>query len=448
MDTQQCFLLPIATIALSLAVTALSSTAGFGRASVSMLAFAGGPREIGTLWGKTNTASIRNDFEQYFIKPAREENLTDAALIERSAKFVRICTDIAPHWLQEAEAVADAAGLDRQLYIAFVAGVYRSLFLHDECTSYAVSPQFSERNLIVFHKNRDNAPKAQSAAIIASSVQGINKFITITDASVLACMMMVNDKGLAGSADTGGTLEVDHPRYRGMMNTFMLRYIAERAATCGEALSIIQEFVKKGWYAGGSSTGTHWLFVDRSGAILEVSNNSDTVEYRYHSGEKVYFSVREDTKAARTLADGEPPIPFRLFHEVSRDPSICFDTSIAGLTAVIDAQRPDFLTSAWISLPARGLSFVLLMGGNQTPLPLVDGAAYTLMDSIAPEPALFEQTDASSYSAEQKLAKRIQSFLEKGEDDRAAGAIDAWVRRSAAATMTAMQRVKESSAGR
>jgi len=31
-----------------------------------------------------------------------------------------------------------------------------------------------------------------------------------------------------------------------MMNTFMLRYIAERAATCGEALSIIQDCVKKG----------------------------------------------------------------------------------------------------------------------------------------------------------------------------------------------------------
>jgi len=446
MHARQRFLLPVATIvALSLTATALSSVAGAGRASVSMLTFVGGPREIGTLWGKTNAGSIRHDFEEYFIKPARAEHVTDAMLVERSAKFVRICTDIAPHWLQEAEAVADAAGLDRQLYVAFVAGVYRSLFLHDECTSYAVSSRFTEGNLILFHKNRDNAPKAQSAAIIASTVQGVNKFITITDASVLACMMMVNDKGLAGSADTGGTLEVDRPRYRGMMNTFMLRYIAERAATCGEALSIIQDFVKKGWYAGGGSTGTHWLFVDGSGAILEVSNNSDTVEHRYHSGEKVYFSVREDTKAARTLADGQPPIPLRLFHDVSRDPSICFDTSIAGLTAVIDAQRPDFLTSAWISLPARGLSFVLLMGGNQTPLPLVDGAAYTLMDSIAPEPALLEQTDASSYSAEQKLAKRIQSFLEKGEDDRAAGAIDAWVRRGAAATMASMQRVKESS---
>jgi hypothetical protein len=447
MHTQQRLFLPTAAVvvlALVLPAAASPTAAIRARASLATIEFAGGPREIGTLWGKTNAPSIRNDFQGYFITPARAEHITDAMLVERSAKFVRICNEIAPHWLKEAEAIADAAGLDRRLYIAFIAGVYRSLSLHDECTSYAVAPQFAERNLILFHKNRDNAPKAQSAAIIASSVHGINKFITITDASVLASMMMVNDKGLAGSADTGGTLAVDRPAYRGMMNTFILRHIAETASTCQDALGIIQSFVKKGWYAGGGSTGTHWLFVDRSGAILEVSNNSDRVEYRYHSGERAYFSVREDTKAAQSLAHGESPITFRLFHEISRDPSICFDTSIAGLTAVIDARRPDFLTSAWIGLPARGLSFVLLMGGKGTPLPLVDGTAYELMDSIAPEPALLEQTDVSSYSAARKLQQGVESFLDRGEDGRAVGAIDAWVRRSAAVTMAAMQRAKES----
>jgi hypothetical protein len=449
MRNQQRLFLPTAAVvvlALAFATTAFPTAAVAGRASPTMLEFTGGPHEVGTLWGKTNAASIRSDFQEYFIKPARAQHITDATLVERSAAFVRICNEIAPHWLKEAEAIADAAGIDRPLYIAFIAGVYRSLFLHDECTSYAVSAQFAERHLVLFHKNRDNAPKAQSAAIIASNVQGINKFITITDASVLACMMMVNDKGLAGSADTGGTLEVDRPAYRGMMNTFILRHIAETASSCQDALRIIQSFVKKGWYAGGAGTGTHWLFVDRTGAILEVSNNSDAVACRYHSGEKTYFSVREDTKAARSLANSELPITFQLFHGISRDRSICFDTSIAGLTAVIDARRPDFLTSAWISLPARGLSFVLLMGGAKTPLPLVDGAAYKLMDSIAPEPALFEETDASAYSAEQRLEKRVESFLARGQDNRASGAIDAWVHRSAAATMATMEKIRISAA--
>ena len=48
-----------------------------------------------------------------------------------------------------------------------------------------------------------------------------------------------------------------------MMNTFLLRHIAERASCCAEALEIIREFVGRGWYAGGAKTGTHWLFVDR-----------------------------------------------------------------------------------------------------------------------------------------------------------------------------------------
>jgi len=437
-----------AAILFAFALPAHSGADRASRPTVRMLELAGSPEAIGALWGKTNAASIRADFEQYFIEPARKANISDGMLIERSGKFVEIAREIAPHWLTEAEAIADAAGLDRKLYAAYIGSVYRGLFLNDECTSYAVASAFTEGHRILFHKNRDNAPKAQSAAIITSSVKGVNKFITVTDASVLACMMMVNDKGLAGSADTGGELKVDQPRYQGLMNTFILRHIAERASTCGEALGIIEDLVKRRYYAGGGTTGTHWLFVDKTGAILEVSNNSDTVVHRYHSGEKCYFSVRGKTPAAMALANRRDPVPFQLFHGVSRDPSICLDSSISGMTASIDAERPDLLTSAWVSLPARGLSFVLLMGGVKTPLPVVDGTAYKLMDSITPEPVVLEQADTSNYAAAQKLAARMASSAERGKADRMPGAIDAWVRRTTAATLATMEQIRDSAAGR
>ena len=195
---------------------------------------------------------------------------------------------------------------------------------------------------------------------------GVHKFITVSDASVLACMMMVNEHGLAGSADTGG-IEPGRPKYRGMMNTFVLRYIAERARSCRDALDIIEDFVDRGQYAGGGGTGTHWLFVDKDGGILEVSNNAREVRSVRHDA-KVYFSARGDTPAAHRLWKATVPIDFHLFHNVSRDPSVCFESTICGMTAEIDADRPDILTCAWFTLPGKGLAFPLFMGGVATPV--------------------------------------------------------------------------------
>ena len=44
---------------------------------------------------------------------------------------------------------------------------------------------------------RRNAPKKQCVFIMESTMQGVNKFIAVSDASVATCMMMVNDKGLS-----------------------------------------------------------------------------------------------------------------------------------------------------------------------------------------------------------------------------------------------------------
>ena len=67
-------------------------------------------------------------------------------------------------------------------------------------------------------------------------------------------MMMVNEAGLAGSADMGAP--EPQPRGRGLMNPWGLRHIAERASTCAEALEIVCEWNDRGWYAGGRRATT------------------------------------------------------------------------------------------------------------------------------------------------------------------------------------------------
>ncbi len=170
--------------------------------------------------------------------------------------------------------------------------------------------------------------------------------------------MIINEKGLAGSGD----YPVEHirrnnpdalrpksaePQYRGLMAGTILRHIAERASNCREALAIIEDFIAKGYSAGGKVNGNHWLFVDREGVILEVSNNARHVVSKFHT-QKVYFSRLDNNAAARRLRESSGPVDFHLFHNVSRDPSICFGSSISGLTVEIDPDHPELFTCAWI----------------------------------------------------------------------------------------------------
>ena len=407
----------------------------------SGISLSGTPARIGHLWGSINAHAIAHDLHEHYLRPAKEEGISPEALIERSQRFVEIAGDIAPWWLEEAEAIAEVADVDGDLYVSFIAGVYRSLFLHPECTSYTVHGDFTQDHAIFFHKTRDNAQKAQSAYVLNSSVSGVNGFIAVSDASVVACMMMVNDKGLAGSADTGG-LDETHPRYRGLMNTFILRFIAEKCACCEEALDTIQGFVAKGHYAGGERTGTHWLFVDREGTLLEVSHNAREVSLEYHT-EKVYFSARGDSNAATTLRHAPSPIGFHTFHNVSRDPSMCFGSSIAGMTVEVSREHPDALTCAWISLPSRSLSFPVFMGQTSTPLCLLNGHAHSLGDEMPCSRLAWEQVEEELHSSRRSLGEEAANLLREQKNDQATSLLNEWGQAQAARCVALLDSMKE-----
>ena len=254
------------------------------------------------------------------------------------------------------------------------------------------------------------------AYILESSLDGIHKFIAVTNASVIGCSMMVNDQGLAGSADYPAHLtrkgdpsallpESADPQYRGMMAGSMLRYIAERASTCRQALEIIEDFVTKGYYAGGDVNGNHWLLVDREGTILEVSNNASHVASKFHT-QKVYFSRFDNSPAAQDCG-ANAPIGFSLFHGVARDPSICLKSSISGMTVEIDPAHPELLTCAWISLPVRSGSFPVLMGQTKTPTCLLNGEAYRLGKQSKGNPQSWEALEQAAHASKEGLKERV-----------------------------------------
>ena len=177
--------------------TGSEGPAGSGR-QMTMIPLVGTPEEIGMVWGQTNREIIARDMEADYLERAAAAGISRPTLVERSATYVRIAEEIAPHWLEEARATARAAGVPDDLYAAYAEDAVRDRFLH-ECTSYAVSRKHTRDRAILFHKTRDNKKRPQSACILESSRKGINKFIAVSNASALRCSMMVNEKGLAGA---------------------------------------------------------------------------------------------------------------------------------------------------------------------------------------------------------------------------------------------------------
>ncbi|MFA7184807.1 MAG: hypothetical protein WC082_07940 [Victivallales bacterium] len=403
-----------------------------------MIELSGQPQSIGKVWGEINARHINKDIKKCFLELARKAGIDERELLRRNAEFVKLCSRLAPHWLDEIVSTAHAANVKEDIYLAFCGSVYRNIFLGDECTSYSISQDASEDGRIFFHKTRDNISKSQCAFIISNTVKDVNKFIAVSDSSVITCMMMVNDKGLAGSADMMGELSVNKPSFRGMMNTHMLRYIAEKAGDCNEALEIVKEFISKKWYAGGAKTGTHWHFVDRFGKRLEISCNSEELIYKYHES-KVYFSLRSQAKCARILQRAKPPINFKKFHNVSRDPSMCFNSSISGMSVEVNRKHPGLLSYAWICLPAKGLGFPLFIGGTKTPKPLFNGGVDSIFRKLAPNTKKWEKLESFNFLNQELLSKEIEKLIISGNNKQIPELINEWTMRCTYSNISAVK---------
>ncbi len=368
-----------------------------------MILLAGDPESIGRTWGKMNKEAIIQDMKTTYLDPAEEAGLSRETLIERAAVYNRITETIAPHRLQENRAIAREVGLDEDLYLAFCGSVSRKRFLKAsesedklsppvtdgdiiECTSYAVPRSRAKDGAILFHKTRDNVDRPQVAVIVENATPGVNKFIAVTDiGSLRGLSMVVNDKGLAIAGDYPASKKKDSstlvlpdapPKYRGLMGGDILRYMAEKAASSKEALAILEDFVRKGYYAGGDVNGQHLLFVDKDGVIIEACNNAQHVVSKVHDKE-AYFSRFNKEKPVLSLRAADQ-VDFAMFQNVQRERPILTGQSISGMTVEIDPDHPETLTVAWVSLPARVAAFPLFMGQRRTPKPLVDGAAYAL----------------------------------------------------------------------
>lgn len=425
--------------ALAWLLVALSSLLGAGP-PVREVTLKGAPAEVGRQWALVNGAAIKKDVAVLLGQKALEER----DLLKRARQYSESVDQRAPHWVAEVKAIAETVGFSADVLKAYFGAKYRDVNLLD-CFTYMFTPDQTADGKTLFHKNRDNRYRPQSAYLkrMVTKDDKTYKYLAIGDTSDLGVMMMVNEQGLAGAADVGPPDA--KPVWKGWMNPDILRVIAERAADCGEALKIVQEFTDRKLYAGGKNS-TVYLFADRHGRGLRVVSYSDHLTYDFHDEgmllsalPKAGWVVRKEAAARSELDAYRRPVDVAFMNRVSRVGDVSAPSNIASMTVEIPKVRPDLFTCAWISLGhARNAVYVpIFFGADATPLPLVDGSLSELNQSLQGKkdlPKTIDILERELFETSRKTETVAQTLLREKD----AAAVVAYLEK---ANRTAVERV-------
>lgn len=362
------------------------------------LCLEGTPAEVGAAFGRTNGGDIARGVEAYFRTMQDERHRGPDAVRAAGETYLRLLEQHAPHWLVEAEALAKAAGVEPERYLLYQGAKYRGTNRPD-CFSWTVGPERTANGGTLIHKNRDNAARAQCAYLKALRLRGRRcyRFLANGDTSDLGLMMAVNEKGLAAVADQGH--KDPQPRWRGLMNPDILRWIVEQAADVPEALALLREVQARRLYAGGD-IATYWLFADRHGRGLRVYQFHDHVCRRTSRHGLLVMRDQDPrgTLVKRAVGSARDGADAGLMNQLSRRDPVLASTNISCFTAVIPPRQTDVFAYAWFAVNhARNTLYVpLYMGVTATPRAVVDGTLSRLsMRPVGTPPTLMDDLAAA-----------------------------------------------------
>jgi len=201
----------------------------------------GSPAEAGRAYGAL-LAPVLRERVGAMRRASRGSRWGEAQLHERGERFRAFVRRIAPEWLDEAEAMAEAAGLAAADIFALNA-LPRGFWERETggCTSCVVAGSQAANGATLLHKNRDLVNSPQDFHV-RRTPEGRQLFV---------------------SRDTG-TLGFTH----------LLRLVAERAADCDQALGVLEDAVASEVAgASGGCRGMIFLFAEPSrGVVVEMTS--------------------------------------------------------------------------------------------------------------------------------------------------------------------------------
>ncbi len=232
-------------------------------AGKNLLFLEGDAEQMGRAHGELLGAQVRKLIERvvYFVGAADTVQsgrwfLEHMAEVER-----RTLPHIPPRFLVECDAMAEAAGVSRR------DGRYGNLFPERfHCSGVAIRGKATKNGQVLHARVLDymrDISLQTCAALMVFRPTGRNAWISHGYAGFIGTVTAMNEKGLA-IGEMGGRGE---GKWDGLPMSFLLRDVAERAASVAEALDLMR--------AAPRTCEYYYVLSDRSGEIVAIHAEPD-----------------------------------------------------------------------------------------------------------------------------------------------------------------------------
>lgn len=264
----------------------------------------GDPREIGRAYGGLVEPFLR-DRVRRLAERAKATGWSREGLVERAERFRGFVQRIAPEWLDEAEGVARAAGIEpvELLILNALPPGFPSPERH-ECTAWLIVGSASATGDTILHKNRDERDEPQDFHVrrVGNDVQ----LLASREVGNLGFAHFHSDVALAGGNNTGSPIPESELRPCGLSCCHLLRLVAERASSCDEAVAVLEEAVAKE-VAGGSGgcRGMILMFAEPAKGVVVEMTSRRLASQEVHNDVLVRSNHFRIPRMARVAA--EPP---------------------------------------------------------------------------------------------------------------------------------------------
>jgi len=399
----------------------------------------GEPAEMGRCYGELAAPFIRDRIRRMWeIVDASPWGTSE--LDERGERFRSFLDQIAPEWLDEAEAMAAAAGVNpTDLFVlnALPRGFWESST--GGCTSVLVVGNRSATHDTLLHKNRDLHNEVQTFHV-SRAPSGAQLFAS-RDIGNLGFGHFHSDRALAGANNTGSYIPLDELRECGLACAHLLRLVAERASSCDEAVAVLEDAIARELAgASGGSRGMIFLLAEPSkGVVVEMtsrrlayrevrdeaiirSNHFLLDEMRPYAAEPPNENTLRRCRRAHELLDPTPAISVADLQRLSRDhndgpDSICSDDSqhfwmtISACTHVVRADNADPLahTRAMMGNPRNTLAIPIPRAIDGLPAACVDGTLHNLSRQLYAAHGVGEHLAETQQEHERAMVREFAS---------------------------------------
>ncbi|MFH2001778.1 MAG: C45 family peptidase [Planctomycetota bacterium] len=239
-----------------------------------MVCLHGRPLEVGNIFGSLLSRHVIHRVNEFHEQLAR---LCPGRINEKRVdEFYDLLEREAPHWIEEYEALAHAAGVEFRTLLTLNCAV--PLTAIPSCTSALVLGGSSCRGLPLLLKVRDE--RFQHQAMGYRRIRGTNGILFSTDVCNMGIGQGCNECGLAVANNSGGLVPAK-PYPTGFNDCHITRLLLERAGNVDEALEVFLHLQKQGKVGLVDGTrGMIFLLADSRGKGLILEASPDQAEFQ------------------------------------------------------------------------------------------------------------------------------------------------------------------------